>query len=97
LTPQQAAALSKNPSALVSTEAQHSISPRALTTLQEALARSIRTVFATSAVLCAIALVFALLLPAGRPAAAEDGEKFVMAEMTVLDAEQEPESEPSSP
>jgi EmrB/QacA subfamily drug resistance transporter len=64
----------------------------------EALARSIRTVFAASAVVSAIALAFAFLLPAGRPAAAvEDGEKFVMAEMAVLDPEHEPESEPSSP
>jgi hypothetical protein len=57
------------------------------------MAKSIRSVFATCGIVCAISLPFGFMLPAGRPAPAppEDGEKFVMAEMAVLDPEHEPE------
>ncbi|MGZ8711301.1 MAG: MDR family MFS transporter [Thermoanaerobaculia bacterium] len=90
LTPAQAINLSENPSALVSPEAQAAIPPTALHALQESLAESTRSVFLASAIVCAIALIFALFLPAGRPIREDDGEKFVMAEMTVIDAEHEP-------
>jgi hypothetical protein len=40
-----------------------------------------------------IALGFAFMLPRQKPGKAEDGEKFVMAEMTVIDPEDEPACE----
>ncbi len=92
LPPRQAAALAENPSALVSPEARGSVTPRVLLILQTALGRSIRNVFAASGILAALALAFAFLLPPGRPSHADQhGEQFVMAEMTVMDAEHEPE------
>jgi len=102
LTPQLAESLSANPSALVSPQARATIGPRALDVLQESLGRSIRTVFAASAALSALALVFAFFLPKDRPTPSArkeesmiegDGEKFVMAEMAVLDPDHEPESD----
>ncbi|HEU4520809.1 MAG TPA: MDR family MFS transporter, partial [Thermoanaerobaculia bacterium] len=91
LTAQQARDLAANPSALVSREAQMAVAPEALGALQESLGRSIRSVFIASGVVCAIALVFAMFLPSGAPVTQEDdGERFVMAEMTVIDAEHEP-------
>ncbi|HET7712270.1 MAG TPA: MDR family MFS transporter [Thermoanaerobaculia bacterium] len=101
LTPAQAEELAANPSALVSPEARRGIRPAALEILQESLGRSIRTVFAASGVLSAAALIFAFFLPRDRPVSVarrdepiveQDGEKFVMAEMAVLDPEHEPES-----
>ena len=65
--------------------------------LQDSLGRSIRNVFAANTLLVVVALLCGFLLPQTRPAASEDlvpeqdGEKFVMAEMTVIDAEHEPE------
>ena len=94
LSLQQAAALAENPSALVSREAQTSVAPAALDALQDSLARSIRSVFVASGIVSLLALGFAFLLPRGRPVtAAEDGEKFVMAEMTRLDPKNEPQTE----
>jgi hypothetical protein len=91
LTEAQATELSENPNALVSHDAQMSIPPQALDALQDSLARSIRSVFLASLIVCAIALVFALFLPRGAPIVGDnEGEKMVMAEMTVIDAEHEP-------
>jgi EmrB/QacA subfamily drug resistance transporter len=90
LTPAEANRLSENPSALVSREAQAAIPPSALGALQESLARSTRSVFIASGIVCVIALVFALFLPPGRPVTEDEGEAMVMAEMTVIDAEHEP-------
>lgn len=89
---EQAAALTEDPSALVDRRAQLAVPPEVLDVLQESLARSIRAVFITSGIVCAIALLFALMLPRGRPVTAErkEGEQLVMAEMTVIDAEHEP-------
>ncbi len=92
LTKEAAIHLAENPSALVSPEARAAIGPRATTTLQESLARATRTVFAASAVMVLIALIFGFMLPRDKPGREEDGEKFVMAEMAVMDAENEPES-----
>lgn len=84
----QAAALTENPSALVSPEAQRRIEPRGLAALQSSLGYSIRNVFLASGAMTALALLFALMLPAGRPLTAEErGEELVMSEMTVVDAE----------
>ena len=102
ITRQQAEDLAENPSALVSPEAQAAIPPQSLTLLQDSLARAMRSVFAASGIMCVISLIFAFMLPAGGPIATpkskpmmqEDGETFVMAEMTMMDAEHEPESSP---
>lgn len=91
LTRAQAESLAGNPSALVSPEARAGISPEALEVLQESLGVSIRSVFAASALLSAIAIVFAFFIPPERAPVAEEGERFVMAEMAVIDAENEPE------
>jgi hypothetical protein len=98
ITPAQAESLSSNPSALVSPEARAQISPRALHVLQQSLGDSIRSVFGASAILCGLALLCAFMLPVEQKADphAENGEKFVMAEMAVLDAKNEPESEEAS-
>lgn len=93
ITPAQAVTLWSNPSALVSPAARARITPRALDLLQESLAKSIRSVFGASTLLAGLALIAAFFLPHDRPGR-EEGEKYVMAEMTVLDAENEPESEP---
>ena len=78
LTEQQATELSENPNALVSHDAQLSIPPKALAALQESLAKSIRSVFLASLIVCAIALVFALFLPRGAHITSEnEGEKLV--------------------
>ena len=92
ITPAQAEGLAHNPSALVSAEARKALGPSATRTLQYALSHSIRTVFVGSGALCVVALLFALMLPHDRPGK-EDGEKFVMAEMAVMDPESEPECE----
>jgi EmrB/QacA subfamily drug resistance transporter len=103
LTRAQAAQLSENPSALVSPEAQAAIPSGALVQLQQSLAGAMRSVFAASGIMCVLSLGFAFMLPAGRvttehappkPLMQEDGETFVMAEMTMMDAEHEPESSP---
>lgn len=100
LSRQEAVRLAENPSALVMPEARAAISPRVLATLQDAMAKSIRSVFATSAAVCIVGLAAAFFLPPGRIAPSppaegtrmnEDGETFVMAEMAVIDAENEPE------
>jgi EmrB/QacA subfamily drug resistance transporter len=88
----EAERLAQNPNALVSTQARAEITPRQLVILQDSLAGAIRTVFIGSAIVSILALAFAFMLPYDRPQAAEDGEKFVMAEMTVMDSEHEPES-----
>ncbi|HVS32025.1 MAG TPA: MDR family MFS transporter [Thermoanaerobaculia bacterium] len=88
----EAERLAHNPNALVSTQARAEIGPRQLVILQESLAGAIRTVFIGSAIASLLALAFGFMLPYDRPEGAEAGEKFVMAEMTVMDAEHEPES-----
>ena len=92
LTRTDALELAENPAALVSDDARRQLGPGATDALQESLARSLRTVFAASGITVVIALAFAFLLPHDRPTDHDDGEKFVMAEMTVIDAENEPES-----
>jgi len=103
ITRQQAEELSENPSALVSPAAQAAIPRDALVLLQRSLAGAMRSVFAASLVMCVLSLVFAFMLPPGRvttepapakPIMQEDGETFVMAEMTMMNAEHEPESSP---
>ncbi|HEX7150565.1 MAG TPA: MDR family MFS transporter [Thermoanaerobaculia bacterium] len=89
LTREQATRLAQNPDALVSEEARTALGRPAVRVLQQSLARSLRIVFAACGVMCVIALLIAFMLPAGKPGQ-QDGEKFVMAEMTTVDAEHEP-------
>jgi len=93
LTRADAERLSENPSALVSPAARAAMSPAALGVLQTALAGAIRVVFAGGAILSLAALLTGFFLPADRPSRTPgEGERFMMAEMTVIDAEHEPES-----
>ena len=92
LTPADARRLAGNPSALVTPEARKAMPPAALAVLQTAMAGAIRIVFAGGAVLSLAALAAGFLLPADRPSQTPgDGERFMMAEMAVIDAEHEPE------
>jgi EmrB/QacA subfamily drug resistance transporter len=91
ITMEQAASLSANPTALVDVHARAEIGPAALVVLQESLGRSIRSVFFANTLMVVIALLCGFLLPQTRPAAEDEGERMVMAEMTVIDSENEPE------
>lgn len=84
------AAYSQDPNALVNPEARAALAPAELAALQGALTRTLRSIFWTCAGVIVVALVAALRIPAGKVGEA-DGERMVMAEMTTLDAECEPE------
>lgn len=93
LTEAQATRLSENPNALV--EATADISPEVLRVLRASLGASLRDVFVVCAVMSLFALVAGFAIPRGKPSALkppEPGERMVMAEMTTLDAESEPEA-----
>ncbi|HEX8171288.1 MAG TPA: MDR family MFS transporter [Thermoanaerobaculia bacterium] len=95
LTPQQAASLADDPSALVNAGARAAIGPAAVHVLQESLAAALRRVFTVCAAVVVLALIVSIrMLGARRERACQpdDGERFVMAEMTMLDARDEPES-----
>lgn len=86
---------SQNPNALVNAEARADIAPGELLKLQGALEGTLRTIFAVSAGVVALAMLTALALPKGKVGAAvhgEPGKRMVMAEMTTLDPEHEPEA-----
>lgn len=94
---QQATSLAANPNALIDPAAQRQIPPARLELLRTALADSLKTVFLLSAVITAVAFLAALRLPRHErsPAAPsrqdqEIGEDMLMAEMTVLDEDNEP-------
>jgi EmrB/QacA subfamily drug resistance transporter len=81
---------SSNPNALVNPEARASLAPAELARLRGALEGTLRNIFAASAVVCGLAFLAALALPAGRLGETHS-ERMVMAEMTVIDAKHEPE------
>jgi EmrB/QacA subfamily drug resistance transporter len=85
------AAFSADPNALVNPEARAHMTPAELAQLQGALEGTLRTIFWACAgvVVAALAVAWATI-PAGKVGEA-DGERMVMAEMTTLDAESEPE------
>jgi fucose permease len=85
------AEFSSNPNALVNPEARAHIPAAELAQLQGALQGTLRNIFATSAGVVALALVAAFALPGGKLTAQSHGERMVMAEMTTIDAENEPE------
>ncbi|MFZ2494029.1 MAG: hypothetical protein WA208_21320, partial [Thermoanaerobaculia bacterium] len=76
------------------------IGPKAVGILQDSLSRSLRTVFAGSAAMILLAMIVATGIPPGiagshrQPEALDDeGERFVIAEMTTLDPGHEPEAD----
>jgi EmrB/QacA subfamily drug resistance transporter len=81
---------SSNPNALVNAEARAQIPPAELARLRGALERTLRNIFATSAAVVGLALLGAFTLPGGRIGETHT-ERMVMAEMTNIDAEHEPE------
>ena len=78
-----------NPNALVNAEARARIPAPELAALQAALQGTLRTIFGTCAVVVLIALAAAVTLPHRHLGA--HAERMVMAEMTTIDAENEPE------
>ncbi|HEX7828485.1 MAG TPA: MFS transporter, partial [Thermoanaerobaculia bacterium] len=83
---------SQNPNALVNAEARAHIPAAELAQLKGALEGTLRTIFAISAGVAGLAILMALMMPAGKVGThGESGERMVMAEMTNIDAENEPE------
>lgn len=81
---------SQDPNALVNPEARAHIAPAQLLQLQDALQRTLRNIFMTSAAVCVLSFFAALTLPGGRMEEAHS-ERMVMAEMTTIDPQHEPE------
>ena len=100
LTEERAEELASNPNALIEPQARASLPPEVLDTLQEAMARSIQSVFWVGTALSALALLASLWLPragaSGIEAPTEDtccaetGERMVIAEFATLEPEDEP-------
>ena len=85
------AEFSHDPNALVNPEARANIAPAELAALQGALERTLRTIFWACTVVVGAALgVAAVAMPAGKIGSAHS-ENMVMAEMTTIDAEHEPQ------
>ncbi|MDP9191690.1 MAG: MFS transporter [Acidobacteriota bacterium] len=84
------AQFSQDPNALVNPEARGHMAPAELRQLQDALQGTLRNIFAASSVAVALAFIGALALPSGRLGETHT-ERMVMAEMTTIDAENEPE------
>jgi MFS family permease len=86
------AAYSHDPNALVNPEARAHIAPAELAALQAALEQTLRTIFAVCAAVVAVALlVAAVAMPKGSIRTAHS-ENMVMAEMTTIDPQHEPEA-----
>ncbi|HYI11371.1 MAG TPA: MDR family MFS transporter [Thermoanaerobaculia bacterium] len=81
---------SQDPNALVNAEARARMAPAELAQLQGALEGTLRTIFWACAAAVVAALAVAWTIPSGKVGEA-DGERMVMAEMTTLDPESEPE------
>lgn len=84
------ARFAQDPNALVNPAARAHMNPATLVLLQRALEGTLRNIFLVSAAVVVLALFVALTLPAGRVGTAHS-ERMVMAEMTTIDAEHEPE------
>jgi MFS family permease len=79
-----------DPNALVNPEARAHLGAAELAALQGALERTLRTIFWVCTGVVAVALAAATAIPKGGIVSAHS-ENMVMAEMTTLDAENEPE------
>jgi EmrB/QacA subfamily drug resistance transporter len=88
------AEFSQDPNALVNPEARAHIAPAELAQLQDALEGTLRNIFRASAAVVALALAAAVTLPGGRMGEVhgDPGKRMVIAEMTNIDAEHEPEA-----
>lgn len=95
ITVQQAAELAENPNALIEPNAKANLPAGALDVLQEAMARSIHTVFWVGAIFSLLALFVAFLLPKSEKneTVRADGEIMLMAEHTTIDPKNEPITE----
>jgi EmrB/QacA subfamily drug resistance transporter len=95
ISPVQAAELAENPNALIEPNAKAKLPAGALDVLQEAMARSIHTVFWVGAILSVLALFVTFLLPKSSRSekVAADGEMMLMAEHTTIDPKNEPVTE----
>ena len=82
---------SSNPNALVNPEARAHMSPAELARLRGALEGTLRNIFAANAAVLVVALLGAFTLPGGGRVGETHPERMVMAEMTTIDAEHEPE------
>ena len=80
----------ENPNALVNPEARAHMDPAMLASLQHALEHTLRNIFAVSAGVVVLAIGFALTFPRGAVGGAH-AERMMMAEMTTIDPEHEPE------
>lgn len=87
ITPAQAAQYASNPNAVIDPQAKAKIPAETLEVLQEAMAVSIHKVFRVGAVLSLLALLVTFLLPEEIDTSERDGEKMIMAEQTMLNAE----------
>jgi EmrB/QacA subfamily drug resistance transporter len=100
LTPESAAELSANPSALIEPHARTALPPDVLDALQGAMAAATRNVFWVGTVLAALALLVSFYMPRDGhdmtapltedECSAKTGERMVMAELTTIDPEHEP-------
>jgi MFS family permease len=98
----QAEAFAANPNALIDPQAQAGLPAGALDVLRDAMANSIHKVFWVGALLAALSLLVALLLPRANEQNtnsettekdlpdAESGERLIMAELTRLESKNEP-------
>jgi len=84
------ASFSDNPNALVNAEARAHMPQATLVQLQHALEGTLHNIFLICAIIVVLSLLFALALPGGKVESAHT-ERMMMAEMTTIDAEHEPE------
>ncbi len=82
---------SADPNALVNPAARAHMPPATLAALQDSLEGTLHNIFLVSGAVVVISLFVAFTLPRGKVGAAHS-ERMVMAEMTTIDAENEPES-----
>jgi EmrB/QacA subfamily drug resistance transporter len=97
LTVEKAAELASNPNVLIVPEAKAAIAPETLAILQNAMTSSIHTVFWLAAGFSALAFFVAFLLPKHKTdpdahVSEEVGEKMLMAEQTMINARNQPDS-----
>lgn len=99
LTVEQARLFAENPNALVDPAAQAAVKPETLVVLREAMAISIHRVFWIGAILSALALAVAFLLPKQSIEAETHrtdpnaGGKMYMAEQTTINARNQPSAD----
>lgn len=85
---------SDNPNALVNAEARAHVDAAELAGLRHALEGTLRSIFAVCAGVVGLSILTALLMPRGKVGEVhgEPGKRMVIAEMTNIDAEHEPEA-----